>query len=179
MKSTSLSIPLDDESTYISRLENPNRERMRHLKCIAFLRPTSSTIQLLVNELREPKYGEYSIYFSNIVKKSSLERMAEADDHEVVKSVQEFYADYLAITKDLFSLSYGREVSSIYGIERDTWSPEGLEKAVEGVLSLLLSLKKKPLIRYEKNSAMAKKLGTEVQVPAILFPSLSVRSLTC
>ena len=99
--------------------------------------------------------------------------MAEADDHEVVKSVQEFYADYLAITKDLFSLSYGREVSSIYGIERDTWSAEGLEKAVEGVLSLLLSLKKKPLIRYEKNSAMTKRLGTEVQVPAILFPRLS------
>jgi vacuolar protein sorting-associated protein 45 len=145
---------------------------MRHLKCIAFLRPTSSTIQHLVNELREPKYGEYSIYFSNIVKKSSLERMAEADDHEVVKSVQEFYADYLAITKDLFSLSYGREVSSIYGIERDTWSAEGLEKAVEGCISLLLSLKKKPLIRYEKNSAMAKKLGTEVQVPTSPSPRL-------
>jgi len=141
---------------------------MRHLKCIAFVRPTPETIQNLVNELREPKYGEYSIYFSNIVKKSSLERMAEADDHEVVKAVQEFYADYLAITKDLFSVSYGRELSSIYGIERDTWSAEGLEKATEGVVALLLSLKKKPLIRYERNSAMAKKLGTEIQVPS--FP---------
>ena len=141
---------------------------MRHLKCIAFVRPTPETIQNLVNELREPKYGEYSIYFSNIVKKSSLERMAEADDHEVVKAVQEFYADYLAITKDLFSVSYGREVSSIYGIERDTWNAEGLEKATEGVVALLLSLKKKPLIRYERNSAMAKKLGTEIQVPS--FP---------
>lgn len=90
--------------------------------------------------------------------------MAEADDHEVVKSVQEFYADYLAITKDLFCLSYGREVGSIYGIERDSWSAEGLEKATEGIVSVLLSLKKKPLIRYERNSAMAKKLGTEIQV---------------
>ena len=67
---------------------------MRHLKCICFVRPTPETIQSLVDELREPKYGEYSIYFSNIVKKSSLERMAEADDHEVVKSVQVINTDF-------------------------------------------------------------------------------------
>jgi vacuolar protein sorting-associated protein 45 len=152
-----------------SRLDNQSRERMRHLKCICFVRPTPETIQSLVDELREPKYGEYSIYFSNIVKKSSLERMAEADDHEVVKAVQEFYADYLAITKDLFSLSYGREIPSIFGTDRDSWNPDALEKATEGILAVLLSLKKKPLIRYEKNSAMAKQLGTEIQVSLFIF----------
>jgi vacuolar protein sorting-associated protein 45 len=139
---------------------------MRHLKCICFVRPTSQTIQNIVNELREPKYAEYSIYFSNIVKKSSLERMAEADDHEVVKVVQEFYADYLVITKDLFSLSYSNktEISSIFSPEKDIWNPNAFEKATEGLIALLLSLKKKPLIRYERNSAMTKKLGTEIQV---------------
>jgi hypothetical protein len=162
-----------------SRLENAARERTRHLKCICFVRPTSETIQSLVNELREPKYGEYSIYFSNIVKKSSLERMAEADDHEVVKVVQEFYADYLAITKDLFSLSFGREIQSIIGTERDAWNGDAFDKATEGVIALLLSLKKRPLIRYERNSAMAKKLGTELQVstpPSVLFPSTREKS---
>jgi len=137
---------------------------MRHLKCICFVRPTPETIQALVNELREPKYGEYFIYFSNIVKKSSLERMAEADDHEVVKSVQEFYGDYLAITKDLFSLCYGREIPTIFGTERDSWNVDAFAQATDGILAVLLSLKKKPLIRYERNSAMAKRLGTEIQV---------------
>ena len=146
---------------------------MRHLKCICFVRPTPDTIQLLVNELREPKYGEYSIYFTNIVKKSSLERMAEADDHEVVKAVQEFYADYLAVTRDLFCLQMGKEVTGIYGAERDSWNADAFERATEGVLALLLSLKKRPLIRYERNSAMAKKLGTEIQV----FPPLQIPRL--
>jgi len=166
MKSTSSSIPPThfSSNTVASRLENSSRDRMRHLKCICFVRPTASTIQLLVNELREPKYGEYSIYFSNIVKKSSLERMAEADDHEVVKQVQEFYADYLAITKDVFCLSYPKEIASIFGAERETWNADALEMATEGVLAVLLSLKKRPLIRYERNSAMAKKLATEIQV---------------
>src|SRR5579871_2259156 len=117
---------------------------MRHLKCICFVRPTPETIQALVNELREPKYGEYFIYFSNIVKKSSLERMAEADDHEVVKSVQEFYGDYLAITKDLFSLCYGREIPTIFGTERDSWNVDAFAQATDGILAVLLSLKKKP-----------------------------------
>src|SRR5271168_1169526 len=172
MKSTSSSIlPSQFFSNSIySRLENPSRERMRHLKCICFVRPTPETIQLLVNELGNPKYGEYSIYFSNIVKKSSLERMAEADDHEVVKVVQEFYADYLAITKDVFCLSYPKEVASIFGTERDIWNADAFEMATEGVLALLLSLKKRPLIRYERNSAMAKKLGMEIQVFFLILP---------
>jgi len=34
---------------------------------------------------------------------------------------------------------------------------------VQGVTALLLSLKKKPVIRYEKSSPMAKKLGVEIQ----------------
>lgn len=140
---------------------------MRHLKCICFVRPTPATIQCLVEELREPKYGEYSIFFSNIVKKSSLERMAEADDHEVVKSVQEFYADYLAITRDLFSLSQGPEIPGIFGTQQDLWNEDAFEKAAQGVVAVLLSLKKKPLIRYERNSAMAKKLGTEIQVNSV------------
>ena len=90
--------------------------------------------------------------------------MAEADDHEVVKQVQEFYADYLAITKDVFCLSYPKEIASIFGAERETWNADALEMATEGVLAVLLSLKKRPLIRYERNSAMAKKLATEIQV---------------
>ena len=90
--------------------------------------------------------------------------MAEADDHEVVKSVQEFYADYMAIIKDLYSLCYGREVSTIFGMERDSWQTDVFERATEGIIAVLLSLKKKPLIRYERNSVMAKKLGTEIQV---------------
>lgn len=34
-------------------------------------------------ELKRPKYGQYDIYFSNILKPSQLERLAEADEHEV------------------------------------------------------------------------------------------------
>ena len=34
---------------------------MRHLRCLCFVRPSPDTIQLLIDEIRDPKYGEYVI----------------------------------------------------------------------------------------------------------------------
>ena len=34
---------------------------MRHLRCICFVRPSPDSIQHLIAELRDPKYGEYAI----------------------------------------------------------------------------------------------------------------------
>jgi vacuolar protein sorting-associated protein 45 len=34
---------------------------MRHLRCLCFVRPSPESIQSLIEELRDPKYGEYNI----------------------------------------------------------------------------------------------------------------------
>ena len=44
-----------------SRLDNANREKMRHLRCLCFVRPSSDSIQFLIDEFRDPKYGQYNI----------------------------------------------------------------------------------------------------------------------
>ena len=43
------------------------------------------------------------------------------------------------------------------------WDSDLLQRSTDGLLALLLSLKKKPLIRYGSNSLMAKKLAAEVR----------------
>ncbi|ORY69485.1 glucose inhibited division protein A-domain-containing protein [Pseudomassariella vexata] len=154
---------LNHEVYLIDRLDNQNREKMRHLRCICFVRPSSDSIQFLIDELRDPKYGEYQIYFSNVVKKSSLERLAEADDHEVVKSVQEHFADFIVINPDLFSLNLTLPQQRIWSGGPDMWHVDSLQRTTEGLMAVLLALKKKPLIRYEKNSFLAKKLATELR----------------
>jgi hypothetical protein len=40
---------------------------------------------------------------------------------------------------------------------------------VQGLVAVMLSLKKKPVIRYEKMSSMAKKLANELQVRFFAF----------
>jgi vacuolar protein sorting-associated protein 45 len=154
---------LSHEVYLIDRLDNSTREKMRHLRCYCFIRPSPDSLQLLIDELREPKYGEYHLYFSNIVKKLSLERLAEADDFEVVKSVQEHFADFVVINPDLFSLDMSLPRNRIWSTTSDMWNADSLQRATEGVLAVLLSLKKKPLIRYAKSSLLAKKLATEIR----------------
>ncbi|KAF2490437.1 vacuolar protein sorting-associated protein 45 [Lophium mytilinum] len=160
---TTQSALLNHEVYLTDRLENQTREKMRHLRCLCFVRPTSESIQNLIEELRDPKYGEYNIYFSNIIKKSSLERLAEADDHEVVRAVQEYFADFLVINPDLMSLNLGFPNQRIWSTSPDQWNQDALQRSTDGVMALLLALKKKALIRYEKNSLLSKKLATEVR----------------
>jgi vacuolar protein sorting-associated protein 45 len=154
---------LNHEVYLMDRLDNPAREKMRHLRCLCLVRPSPDSVQLLIDELREPKYGEYHLFFTNVVKKSSLERLAEADDHEVVKLVQEHFADYVVINSDLFSLGLAIPQQRVWGGTSDSWNPDALQRSSEGLIAVLLSLKKKPLIRYAKNSLLTKKLATEVR----------------
>lgn len=157
---TTQSVLLKHEIYLIDRIDNESRDRMRHLKCLIFVRPTADSIQSIVDELRAPKYGSYELFFSNVVKKSQLERIAESDDHELVTRVQEMFADYLVVNRDLFSLSLERP--SIFGNRPDSWAGEALQRTVEGLVGLLLSLKSRPIIRHDRNSGMAKKLANEI-----------------
>ncbi|CAH1768277.1 14279_t:CDS:10, partial [Entrophospora sp. SA101] len=130
---------LSHETYLVDRIDNRNRDKMRHLKCVCFLRPTSETIQLLVEELRDP-----------------------LDEHEVVREVQEYFADYCAINPDFYSLNLSLPQNQLFGNSLSTWDGKTLQRVVEGVLGVLLSLKKKPLIRYENKSAMAKQLAMKI-----------------
>lgn len=75
--------------------------------------------------------------------------------------MQEYFADYLVINPDLFSLGLQRKLWA--AASPDAWDGDALVRSCEGVLAMLLSLKKKPLIRYEKNSLVAKKLASEIK----------------
>lgn len=72
----------------------------------------------------------------------------------------EYFADYLVINPDLCSI---RLPARLFSTSPELWNQDSLARSTEGVIALLLSLKKKPLIRYEKNSLLCKKLATEVR----------------
>ncbi|KAA1469923.1 Sec1-domain-containing protein [Dentipellis sp. KUC8613] len=146
------------------RIDNKKRDRMAHMKCVCFLKNSQESLEALEAELKEPKYGEYYLYFSNILTKTNIERLADADEYEVVREVQEYFADYAPLLPSLFSLNHTPSPTRpLYGQSPNTWDPKALELHVQGLISVLLSLKKKPVIRYERMSGMAKKLANEVQ----------------
>nr|SVE88547.1 EOG090X03QA [Daphnia sinensis]SVE89172.1 EOG090X03QA [Daphnia sinensis]SVE91048.1 EOG090X03QA [Daphnia sinensis]SVE91673.1 EOG090X03QA [Daphnia sinensis] len=130
---------------------------MKHLKCVVFLRPSQENVQLLASELKSPRYGVYYIYFSGIISKASIKVLAESDEQEVVREIQEFYADFFAVGPHLFSLNLEKP---IHGME---WNPNCLQRSAQGVLSVLLSLKKNPIIRYQNFSSLARRLAENIR----------------
>jgi hypothetical protein len=94
--------------------------------------------------------------------------LAEVDEQELVKEVQEFYGDYLAINPDIFSLNISYPSRPLYGDSANLWDGHAFQRALEGVVAVLLSLKKRPLIRYERNSAMAKRLASEIHASVFI-----------
>ncbi|XP_018620349.1 vacuolar protein sorting-associated protein 45 [Scleropages formosus] len=148
---------LQKEVYLFERIDSQNRENMKHLKAICFLRPTKENVEHLIQELRRPKYSVYFIYFSNVISKSEVKALAEADEQEVVAEVQEFYGDFIAVNPHLFSLN-------LQGVSRGrSWEPTLLTRTTQGLTSVLLALKKCPMIRYQLSSDMAKRLAESVK----------------
>uniref|UniRef100_A0A3B4WR55 Vacuolar protein sorting-associated protein 45 n=1 Tax=Seriola lalandi dorsalis TaxID=1841481 RepID=A0A3B4WR55_SERLL len=125
---------LQKEVYLFERIDSQNRDSMKHLKAICFLRPTKENVEHLIQELRRPKYSVYFIYFSNVISKSEIKALAEADEQEVVAEVQ------------------GR-----------SWEPSMLSRCTQGLTSVLLALKKCPMIRYQLSSDMSKRLAESVK----------------
>lgn len=168
------SILLSHQVYLTDRIDNNKRERMAHMKCICFLQNNEDSLGALEAELKEPKYGEYYLYFSNILSKTSIERLADADEYEAVREVQEYFADYAPLLPCLFTLNYTPSLATpLYGSSPSTWDAKALERHVQGLIAVMLSLRKKPIVRYEKMSSMARKLAVEfhsrVQAESQLF----------
>lgn len=131
-------------------------ERMKHLKCIVFIRPTKVNVALLADELRSPKYGAYYIYFSNIIPRTDIKTLAESDESESVREVKEIYADYLCVNPNLFSLNIPTCMNAL------NWTSDALSRSVQGITSVLLSLKLHPVIRFRAGSIPAQTLAKQV-----------------
>ncbi|GME84527.1 unnamed protein product [Ambrosiozyma monospora] len=154
---------LKNEIYLIDKLNNKNRDKLRNLKCICFLKPNDTSVTNLSIEIGSPNYLSYEIYFNNIVSNTRLERIAEADDFEMITQVAEVFIDYYIINKDVFT-PVG--IDNPFGFEAiDTWEPEALKSSTEALTSLLLSLKLKPTIVYESNSSMCSKRSSDVVDP--------------
>uniref|UniRef100_A0A3P8SYD4 Vacuolar protein sorting-associated protein 45 n=1 Tax=Amphiprion percula TaxID=161767 RepID=A0A3P8SYD4_AMPPE len=148
---------LQKEVYLFERIDSQSRDSMKHLKAICFLRPTKENVEHLIQELRRPKYSVYFIYFSNVISKSEIKALAEADEQEVVAEVQEFYGDFIAVNPHLFSLN-------LQGVARGrSWEPSMLSRCTQGLTSVLLALKKCPMIRYQLSSDMSKRLAESVK----------------
>jgi vacuolar protein sorting-associated protein 45 len=91
-----------------------------------------------------------------------LGQLAKADVNEVIMQVQEVFADYMVVNEEFFHL--GIDNSIALSAPNKTGDTKTLmSKNVAGVLSVLLSMKRKPkIIRYTASSPVARELAFSI-----------------
>jgi vacuolar protein sorting-associated protein 45 len=152
-----------EREVYLVEPLGKTHEAMGHLKAAVFLQPTEENCVLLERELADPKYAEYHLFFSNLVPNDIMTRLARADEHDLIRQVQEYYADYAAINEDLFHINSFKSIALSSLPSRTLDSAALMDKNVNGVLSFLLSVKRKPSqIRYQATSETARRLASDI-----------------
>ncbi|KAJ6774120.1 VESICLE PROTEIN SORTING-ASSOCIATED [Salix purpurea] len=139
-----------------------SKESMSHLKAVYFLRPTLENIQHLRRQLANPRFGESHLFFSNMLKDTQIHILADSDEQEVVQQVQEYYADFVAIDPYHFTLNIPSNHMYMLPAVVD---PPGLQqlcdRIVDGISAVFLALKRRPVIRYQRTSDIAKRIAQE------------------
>lgn len=137
---------LQQDVVLIELIDNYSQlDQMKHLNCIIYIKPVVESIELLLQELNHPHFHNYKLFFSNIINKSQLEKIAEFDKFEVISNILELFQDYLVVNDNLFKVI-----------------PNSIIDESNKIISLLLSIKKFPVIKYESNSISLKKLSSEI-----------------
>jgi vacuolar protein sorting-associated protein 45 len=106
--------------------------------------------------------------FTNELPKDNLRDIASVDEHEVVRTVQEFYGDYYAVNPDLFTLNVGN-VRDLYNDPIVGSELRKLNRIRDGVLSVLLSFRAKPYIRYQGSSTLCRRVANDISKKLDMF----------
>eukprot|EP01083_Nonionella_stella_P275462 935495_1 len=144
--------------------ESVGSSNLSHLCAIIFCRPIHENIEKIICHLQNPKHQSYYIFFSNQLEEHELSRLAQADQYEVVQQVQELFADFYPINNDIWSLEQSNQ--SLYFMDEKEWTnrnEEEFERELHGLCAFLLAVKKRPLIRWQKSSAIANKLANKIR----------------
>ncbi|PVH16159.1 uncharacterized protein CXQ87_004024 [Candidozyma duobushaemuli] len=146
---------LQQDVVLIEMLDNlRNLSTMKHLNCVVYVKPTRESISKVCEELLNPHYNHYQLFFNNSISKNDIERIAEADEQEVVNQVIELYQDYSIANDNLFTIS-------VPDVSQSARHTSTIQEATS-LVSLLLSLKKCPMIKYETSSLDSKRLASEL-----------------
>lgn len=163
------SVMLSREVFLMELITNLTDYSMPYMKGIFLLRATENNEDHLLRLLKSPIFSEYYIYFTNVPidmsTQNMLQKLAASDEKSIVKCVQEFYADFCVLNKELFTF----DLPSVISLERPKMMHSLVDKKlfhriIEGLMSVLLGTRKHPVIRYPISSPLCKRVAEELNV---------------
>ncbi|CDF35666.1 unnamed protein product [Chondrus crispus] len=146
----------------LKRSKKPSNA-LSSVRAVAFLRPTAENIHLLRAELHAPRFASYKLCFTNILRRSFIEEIADADLSERVTDVRELFADFYPLHRTLLSFAVVPCLPAMEGTGANLRSL-ALERTVDGVIASLLAIKRRPRVRFQKASSLSCAIAERVVV---------------
>ena len=161
-----------------------------HITGVVLVRPTAESVQAVRRELAAPRFGTYCVMFTNVVRRSVLEELADADaTHERVASVQEVFLDFVPLGA---WLAVCRAPSPKMHDERgNTWGavPAAVantcpvDRQLDALFSVLLTLGVRPqsirfLRAHRACRSLAERLAVRLDQESKLFNDSSSKHTT-
>jgi vacuolar protein sorting-associated protein 45 len=144
---------------------NMQRKPMMAMRCVAFIRPAAHLVRALCDEIRSSKYQNYTVIFSNAVSTDLLDQIARADLKDRVTRVEEFFCDFSVINND----------AMVVPVRPNALSPSvisSFSRISEGLAATFVALRRKPHIRFQRNSMYAKRVASELSALTKVDPEL-------
>ncbi|KAF5831862.1 SM/Sec1-family protein [Dunaliella salina] len=153
----------DRDVVHVEQLDHPTSSKKSHqeLKAIILLRPTRDNITILKRELKAPRYQQSNVYFTNLLSPIHLQEVAEADAlREHIQGVHEVYGDVCAVSGHHFFIPVTRNNLLISNQSTLTTTEfEAVDRCVQGLSALLLAMRGRPVVRYQRGSTAAYELA--------------------
>ena len=152
---------LEQEVYLVERIDaEDKKEALPHLKAVALLRPSRENVARLRRELRDPRFGSYHLYFTNRVEDIRLQDLAEGDTKELVACVHEVYGDFLPLEAHHISTPTPRPHLALAPMAWDYGaSSDMINRLTDGLSSLMLCLRRRFQIRFQRGSERAQRLA--------------------
>eukprot|EP00924_Labyrinthula_sp_SR-Ha-C_P013030 maker-scaffold_12-snap-gene-7.50-mRNA-1 protein AED:0.03 eAED:0.03 QI:27/1/1/1/0.6/0.66/6/290/552 len=139
-----MNVVLVEQLEMIHRLKEP----MPHLNCVIICKATNAVLEYIKVQLKNPKYGDYSLFFTTRLRHEYLKILAQSDAKSKIVRIEEIFNDFFVVGSSLFKTS-----------ESVLSSGE-----LDSLVGVFLALRKTPTeIRYAKGKVVCQRLASSIK----------------
>lgn len=150
-------------------LENLRVKRERlDMAAIYFIEPTKESIELVLNDFadtKKPQYTTVHLFFTTHVGDLWVNKIATSSLVSRMKSFVELNCDFMAIESRVFSFERRKAIAHLFpeGVKQTEVYEKEIAKTAEQLVSVLLTLKEYPYIRFQSSSVVCQQLAKRVE----------------
>jgi len=126
---------------YLSeKITNLTNEKLPSFIGVFIISGTDENKKILKNQLADPIFKEYHIFFNTSIDEDIIKYLAECDTYNVIKNLYEIFLDYQAIAPECMTLDINDgHLLSLNEQQWPSYLPDVMMRTIQGFSSMLIS----------------------------------------